>query len=317
MNGAASIRRETLEGADRIRPDASFGHHSRDIVISGLGAQVALPALSGFMKNSTTNIGLKAERAGDNTFWGPSIAMHLILNLPVRTSLNLALFRSQRLPNLTDLYWKEDVFATPNPGLLPERSTGYEIGVGIEPGSSWQSAFGVARFETWYDDIIVWRRWGGDKFKPVNLSAAKIDGWEMRASLRPFAGPVSISWNGSFIRPVNREGNTVYYSKYLTFRPVGSQRVDLVLGLGKLNLSVSGRHIGRRFMTEENTKSLAPVDILDISINYTFRLAGLELVPRIDVLNASDRPYEILERVPERPRELNAKIQITRLWEGT
>ena len=316
LNGATSIRHETLEGADRIRPDASFGHHSRDIITAGLGAQASLPALNGFLKNSSANIGLRAERAGANTFWGPSIAAHLSFSLPARPAFDLALFRSQRLPNLTDLYWKEDVFATPNPGLRPERSTGYEIGLGFNRNSSWLSAFGITRFETWYNDIIVWRRWGGDKFKPVNLSAAIISGWEIRASIRPFSGPIEISWNGNFIKPINREQNTVYYGKYLTFRPIGSQRIDLDLGLGEFKISVSGRHIGRRYMTEENTKSLASVDILDISIHSTFGMAGLEIVPELNVLNVSDRRYEILERVPEKPREINARIQITRLGEG-
>jgi outer membrane receptor protein involved in Fe transport len=315
LGSSVSIRQESLDGADFIRPDASFGHHSRGTITAGLGSQIAIPAIRRFSRSSSANFGIRAERVGDNTFWGPSIGSRLNFDIPGRPSLDLAFFRSQRLPGLTDLYWKEDVFATPNPELRPEKSAGYEIGFELQPIPRWQSSIRLGRFETRYDDIIVWRRWGGDKFKPINLSAATIDGWEASFAIRPFAGPLKATWSGSFLNPRNREENTVYFDKYLTFRPIGSQRAEIELKTGRVTASLSGRHIGKRYMTEENTKSLPSVDIFDISLEYSLGFRAFEAKLYIEILNVGDKEYSILERMPERPRELGARIEISRVWE--
>jgi len=312
MSGLASIRHETLDGVDHIRPSAGFGAHARDIFATGIGIQIAIPPLKSLIRNSSVTLGLKSESAGNTAFWGPSLTSRLNFDLPARPGIDLVLFRSQRLPNLTDLYWKEDVFATPNPDLKPEKSDGNEIGAEISPISSWQTNFRVSHFETRYENIIIWRKWGGDKFKPVNLSSAIVSGWEFSASFMPFAGPFTIAWSGNYPKPLNRESNTVYYGKYLTFRPIASQRAAVELKTVNIKTAISGRYIGRRYMTEENTKSLSPVEILDFSIQCKYALRGLEITPEFCISNITDKQYEILERNPEKPREFMLRLEVSK-----
>ncbi len=315
VNAIASLRREALDGVDFIRPQSNFGNHARDLATVGIGSEIKLSSIGRLARGNSVNLDIRAERSGARTFWGPSMAAHFRPSLPAGPAIDFAIFRSQRLPGLTDLYWKEDIFAAPNPELRRERSTGYEIGIEISLVRSWQTSARITRFATWYDDIIVWRRWGGDKFKPTNLSAALIDGWEASSSMRPFAGPIFIYWSGSFLRPQNREENTLYFGKYLTYRPIGSQRVSLDLKLGGWGASVFGRHIGRRYMTEENTKALPPVNIFDMTAEYSVRFKAFNAKASLEINNLGDRHYEILERIPEMPREIRARIEITRIWE--
>jgi outer membrane cobalamin receptor len=242
------------------------------------------------------------------------LSYRVALSLPSTPSFGIALFRSQRLPNLTDIYWKEDIFATPNPDIKPETSIGYNLGFDARLDGAWGSNVRLSRFETLYDDLIIWRKWAGDKFKPVNLSKAKISGWELTIGALPFDGPFSLSWNGSFVRPANLEEQNVSHGKYLTFRPIGTQKAEIGLEAASLRAAVAVRQIGRRYMTEENTKSLPPVIIADMFMEYSFHLRICDIKTSFAIINLADKQYEILERNPEKPREFKIGMEISRIW---
>jgi iron complex outermembrane receptor protein len=313
LNSIFSFRYEALDGADNIRPGASFGRHSRNTLIAGVGLQSEIPIPFRLFRSSNINCGLRAENIDGSTFWGPSFTYRVNFDLPADPGFDISSFRSRRPPNLTDIYWKEDIFAAPNPDIRSEKSSGYAVGADWRLTKGQLLNFRITNFVTSYDDLIIWRQWGGDKFKPVNLSSAVISGWEMSLSSRPFSGPLIINWAGSIMEPLNTEKNTVYYHKYLTFRPLQSHRVTAEYELGALKIKISGRHIGRRFITEENTKHLPPVDPFDISTAYDLILRSLTISVSFNVLNAGDVQYELLERIPEKPREYRLKLQLSKL----
>ncbi len=171
----------------------------------------------------------------------------------------------------------------------------------------------VSRYDNIYSDIIIWRKWAGDKYTPVNLSKAEIDGWEMSFSYRPLAGPISLFGNASLNRPLNKEESPVHHNKYLTFRPIGTQNGGAEFDNWNIDLKLSGRHLGRRYTTEENTKSLPPVDLSDLHLGYHFDIKSITIRTGLSILNLGDKKYEILDRQPERPREYRISLEIFRV----
>ena len=203
------------------------------------------------------------------------------------------------------------MFATPNPDLKAERSTSFEAGIDFGFSGTVSTDFRASHFKNDYEDLIVWRKWAGDKFKPVNLSRAEISGWNISMESRPFRGPIKLRWSAGFVKPLNKEPELSHYDKFLTFRPIGVQNAAVEFELKSLTMTVSGRHYGRRYTTEENTKSLSPVDLVDLELAWKTDYRALEFRFTGAVNNIGDIQYEILDRQPEKPREYRASIEIS------
>ena len=306
------LRYESLNGADLIRPSYSFGKQSRMANTLAAGAVIHLPRVINLNKESSFTMGIKKDGGDNGDFWAPSGSLRVNFNLPFNPGVDASAFRSRRLPDLTDLFWKEDVFATPNANLKPEKSIGYDIGFDLHVETKGDYKIRASRYATDYDDIIIWRRWSGDKFRPVNLSKASISGWDLSLDANPFLGPLTFFWNASFIGPLNKEPEPTHNNKYLTFRPIGTQSAGLEFKYQSLDLKLIGRHIGRRYVTEENTKSLNPADLMDFNVEYKLRFWSLFLTPSLSILNISNIQYQILDGQPEKPREYRVKIDLSK-----
>jgi len=306
----ADLRYESLDGQDHLRPDASFGLHSRTTNSVQGGITYGLPRFRKIKNNSAVSLGYRREGGDGGDFDAPSITFRNGFDIFANPGFDISFSRSRRLPDMTDLFWKEDVFAAPNPDLKPEVSHGYEIGGDLEFEGELQTKLRAARYSRDYDDLIIWRRWAGDKFKPVNLSGAEISGWEFSFESSPFSGPLTIFWNGSFNRPVNKESEISHYNKYLTFRPIGTQTAGVQFALKGFELRLTDRHIGKRYQTEENTKSLPPVDLVDLRLGYSKPVGRIVISTGIEVLNIGDKEYQILDRQPERPGEFRLNLKL-------
>ena len=310
-DGYYSVRYESLNGDDLIRPSSSFGFHSRTINAISLGMSYRF-LMDGFTINeSAATIGVREEWGVGGDFLSPSLSLRVNSGLPFRPGLDLSYSRSRRLPDLTDLYWKEDVFATPNPDLNPEKSESFQIGVDLKSDYAGSTDLRVTRYLNRYKDLVIWRKWAGDKFKPVNLSRAEIDGWEMTVESVPLSGPLRIFWSASLINPLNKEEEASHHDKFLTFRPIGTQSYSIEFRHNRFELRLKGRHIGRRYTTEENTKSLPAVDLVDLKCRLKLNISRVRSLIDIGVANIGDIKYEILDRQPEKPREYNIKITLS------
>ena len=310
LDGYLAIRYESLDGNDLIRPAASFGFHSRTVNALAFAASYSFQDIGSIGESSAVTFGLRKEGGDHGDFWAPSVTSRINLDLPARPGFDFSYSRARRLPDLTDLYWKEDVFATPNADLQPEKSISYQIGLDFQTDIYGRVDLRISRYLTDFDNLIIWRRWAGDKFKPLNLSRAEINGWDVSLEANPFDGPVLLYWVAAIIKPLNKESEISHHDKFLTFRPIGTQNAGIEFDFRNLKLKLAGRHIGRRYTTEENTKSLPPVDLVDLEINYKLRLSSFETAMGFELTNIGDIQYEILDRQPERPGEYKIKMEI-------
>jgi outer membrane cobalamin receptor len=312
LDFSLSYRHESLNGKDIIRPVSSFGQHSRNITNAGIGTVINLPVIESIYKTAILNVGVRRDGGSGNQFWGPSASLRINLKIPASPGLDFSAYRTRRLPDLTDLFWKEDLFATPNPDLKPEISDGFEVGIDIQSDKQGLSKVRTTYFITDYNDLIIWRKWGGDKYKPLNLSKAEISGIEISLNLIPFSGPFTLYWNASFIKPLNKEKEPAHFNKYLTFRPVSSQNTGIEFKYSCAELNISGHHIGRRFTTEENTKSLPSADIVDTDLSLAIKYNSIAAKLSLQISNLTNKQYEIIDRQPERPREYIFSLEISK-----
>jgi len=307
---SGELRYESLDGEDHIRPEMSFGFHSRLINSIQGGFVYRLPYLEKINNLTIISPGFRREGGFGGDFNTPSITLRSVFDIFANPGFDISYSRSRRLPDMTDLFWKEDVFAEPNPDLKSEVSEGYEIGFDIDVESAVQAKLRVARHSREYDNLIIWRRWAGNKFKPVNLSKAEISGWELSFESAPLSGPVTVFWSVSFAKPLNKENEINHYDKFLTFRPIGTRTAGIQFRKYGIDIKLTGRHLGKRYQTEENTKSLPPVDLLDLKLGYTRAFRKVGISAGIDILNMGDAQYEVLDRQPERPREYRVNMEI-------
>jgi hypothetical protein len=77
-------------------------------------------------------------------------------------------------------------------------------------------------------------------------------------------------------------------------------------------LEFTARHLGRRYTTEENTKSLPPVELIDLNLGHVLNIKSINLKFGFSILNLGDARYEILDRQPERPREFKFELALSR-----
>ncbi|MEE9553554.1 MAG: TonB-dependent receptor [candidate division Zixibacteria bacterium] len=311
LNGYYSIRYESLDGNDLIRPSSSFGFHSRTINALSLGMGYRFSILNRVIEHSVVTIGLREEWGDEGDFLSPSVSLRMNTNFPLNPGFDISFSKGRRLPDLTDLYWKEDVFATPNPELNPEESESFQAGADLKSDYAGTTELRLTSFFNRYRDLIIWRKWAGDKFKPVNLSKAEIDGWEMTFESIPFSGPLRLFWAASFIRPLNKEEEASHRDKYLTFRPIGTQTMSIEFRQKRFELKLRGRHIGACYTTEENTKSRPAVDLLDLEVKIKLDVRRVRSSLGFGVVNIGDIQYEILDRQPEKPREYRVKITLS------
>ena len=311
LNTFFSTRYESLRGDDLIRHDLSFGFRSRQLnaLASGIDYRFTVPYLKS--EKSAVTLGVRDEWGEGGNVLLPSASLRINADLLFDTGIDFSWSEGRRLPDLTDLYWKEDVFATPNPDLKMEKSENYQAGIDLKSRKAGLANLRISRFLNRYDDLIIWRKWAGDKFKPVNLSKADIDGWEFSIEYIPLAGPARFYWAGSYIRPLNKEDEQAHHDKYLTFRPIGSQTAIIEFNYKRFDFLLKGKHIGKRYTTEENTKSLPAVDLFDCEARIRFNIPRVKSSLELGISNIGNIQYEILDRQPEKPREYRAKLTIS------
>ncbi len=277
-----------------------------------MGATFRLPEILNDRIQNIVIMGFRKDGGNEGDFWAPSGTFRSNLKLPFNPGFDFSIYRTRRLPDLTDLYWKEDVFAASNPDLKPETSTGFEIRFDCSFDVKGQFKFKGSKFQNSFDNIIVWRKWSGDKFKPVNISKSEISGWDFSAEYKSAFIPMTISWNADIIKPLNKEPEIVHHNKYLTFRPIGTQSSGIEYDNNRLKLKLTGHHIGRRYTTEENTKSLPAVFTIDFLSEYRINLKSLAIFMGFTIKNLTDKQYEIIDNQPERPREYIIHLGLSR-----
>ena len=140
-------------------------------------------------------------------------------------------------PTIAQLYWPENPYSKPNPGLLPENSISYEA------GADYASAPVKAGVVSYFRDVknLIANDYSGGKGMPVNINSAYIFGVEASADYT-FAEIAGIGMNYAFLHGIDR-GTNGRLAEMPEHKITGRVFVKV---LEKLSLSASCEYTGDR-----------------------------------------------------------------------
>ncbi|MBM3314369.1 TonB-dependent receptor [candidate division WOR-3 bacterium] len=249
----------------------------------------------------------------------------LSCRLPGDMDVSAGLSRSFRAPTFNELHWPVSQFIAGNPGLRPERSLGFDAGIG---GSRTLQSRGFFRlvpthrygwrvggFYTYLTDLIQWQPGAGDTWRPVNVDTATTAGAE--AALDVNWTHFGLNGNGQYLLARAR-GRDLPYRPRLSGR--ASVWVALVrvgrgfMGMPILNelarLALTARGSSARFADPANADTLPGYLLFDAEASASPRVRNVNVTVRAGCRNVLDRRYQSIKDYPVPGRTLYAEVEV-------
>lgn len=192
LTGGIEILQEDINSSDNINNANSIGKHGR--TRKGIFFQNE----TSLAEKAILTIGLRYDSIASEERFSPKASV--LIKLPWQTNLSLSAGQGFRVPEMNALYWPDTDWAVGNPDLKSEKSTEYEINV--------QKFFGntghikVVGFEKRATDLIQWQEISPFKWSPVNVSKARIRGFETEGRLHLDVFDLGLSY--TFMDPEDR-----------------------------------------------------------------------------------------------------------------
>lgn len=220
-----------------------------------------------------------------------------------------------RLPTFNDLYYAE----VGNSELSPEKTTQYNIGItyGKEIGSC---AHVSATIDAYYNkvedkimaiptkNIFIWSM--------TNLGEVDIKGIDATATvtLEPWKDiRLNLSGNYTYQRALDVTDPTdKTYRQQIAYTPRVSGSGQVGIETPWINLSYSFVHSGKRYVLGQNLPENRLEKYTDHSIaaNRDIKIGNVKTNLRVEVLNLSDKNYEIVRNFPMPGRSVRATIKV-------
>lgn len=256
--------------------------------------------------------------------WSPQIGVlfHAPLTMPVAfrdasVRLRAMASRNFRVPTFNELYYAGGG-GIGNPDLRPERSTGYEAGVGWSGRWLGTHHIDVTGFVTAMTDRIIWVSAPGGNVTPRNLRrvdsrgvevAYRWDAGEFRFDAR-YARQRSLKMSEDYpgdpythVPVMYVPGETAGLQGAWTYAP-GSGAVDA--------LDVSGGYsfVGHRFTAEDGKGFLPAYHLLraGIGVKMTWRPVSMRVQLAVD--NVLGTSYEVMAGYPMPPRSYRVSCEV-------
>jgi outer membrane cobalamin receptor len=192
LTGGIEIIEEKINSSDNINDANSIGKHGRT------RKGIFLQNETSLAEKAILTIGLRYDSIASEERFSPKASV--LIKLPWQTNLSLSAGQGFRVPEMNALYWPDTDWAVGNPDLKPEKSTEYEINM--------QKFFGntghikVVGFEKRSTDLIQWQEISPFKWSPVNVSKARIRGFETEGKLHFDVLDLGLSY--TFMDPEDR-----------------------------------------------------------------------------------------------------------------
>lgn len=219
--------------------------------------------------------------------------------------------RNYRIPNLNDLYWKEDGYARGNPDLVAEHGWSGDVGVKYAMDSNGiQMETNATYFASRTNDIIVWLPEGGGKWMPHNKKTGETSGVETGIKLKTEVGTSQIGGRLSYTR-VHSTLSTrdEYDGRQMIYTPEDKVNAAVNFSRDALYTAVSGRYTGERYYDQQST--LDAYTIFNASFGYRLNLKGVDADISIRIYNLTDTDYQVVAWYAMPPRNYRINLNIT------
>lgn len=218
------------------------------------------------------------QQFGNKTTGSFAVGYRLNNGIRVSTSYGTAF----KAPTFNDLYYPEGQYSLGNPNIKPESSKNLEFGIqGTLKTGSWE----VNLFQNKVDNLIAWAPRADGKWTPSNTDKALIKGIE--ASHKTVLKNWNINTSLALLSAKNDQGDNK--GKYLRYRPKQTLNLDINRQFGRFNLGTTIHAESARFITQDNSKSLAGFATVDLRTEYAI---GKSWSVGMKIANLLDKKYE-------------------------
>ncbi|MBZ0267461.1 TonB-dependent receptor, partial [bacterium] len=225
---------------------------------------------------------------GFDPAWSPRIGF-LATAIPGRLTVRGSAGLSHRTPSFDELFWPPRASAAGNPDLAPERGRDLDAGLALDR-LPLGGHVAVDAFRRDVDDLIQWIPGAGGVWRPHNVGAARIVGWEASAGCAVSlggAGRLRVDASATRLRSEDRSGEPNVDGRELVYRPpwVADVTTAWEEPTGG-ELSGELRVVDAVYVTRANTKSLPGYATVDVRYR---RPLGRGLALDAALTNATDR----------------------------
>ncbi|MFC3609376.1 TonB-dependent vitamin B12 receptor [Stutzerimonas tarimensis] len=189
-----------------------------------------------------------------------------------------------RAPTFNDLYAPATAWTAGNPGVGPEESATYELGLkGREHWGGW----GINAFETQIDDLIVWAADATGFWMPSNVNSARIRGIEGTLQTRLLGWDMSTAL--TLLDPQDR--STENHGNLLARRAERTLNLDLDRAFGRYGVGATLFAASERYDSATNLDSTRMPGYAQVDLRGEYRIdEAWRLQARLS--NLFDREYE-------------------------
>ena len=207
------------------------------------------------------------------------------------------------LPSFYNLYWKGDSQTAGNADLLPEESSSKE---GYLKFSSFDQKCVFSYQDQNIKNMIIWAQDFNQKWKPMNVSAVKIQNLQAEISLK-----LTKFWgiNSNYIRTITEDRTrtengdpTSFYGKEMIYTPKYNFTIENQFKCKNFSMKFQYKKTGSQWSTRDqlSDKKLLPAyEIMNLSGNYSWKFGKMEIVFGVDLNNLQNNLYEIYKYIPQ------------------
>ena len=258
------------------------------------------------------NGGVRWEKFGSGQSVLPKVGLTFEHSSTFASGVTVSWGRSYRAPSFYSLFWLDDQTAQGNPNLRAEVSaewTGrgycdapFVRGLRFEANASSQDV----------ENLIYWKRTFDNRWKPFNLSRAKVRTLDLSLEQSVYGDHLRLSAgvNWTEARDATDDRNTG--GKYLTFRAPRSYRGSLMIKQHRLELTASYRWVSARPVLETNSKWLQDYQVADLRLSYSIHLRQVQIEPSVGANNLFNEDYRLVRFAPMPEREIFAALRLSR-----
>ncbi len=213
-------------------------------------------------------------------------------------SLKGSASRNYRIPTFNDLYWN-GAGGEGNPDLLPESSYNFELGIVLDRPSVFNFRSTAYRY-----DVDNWIQWRPDEFSswtPDNIKNVISKGIDSRLEVIAYESAelniksqLSHLWSVVTNKEVSSLGNQKEVGKQLTYTPIHSGSVVMIVDSKMINAVVAWNYVGKQFTEGENlsVRALDAYSTLNITLSKRIAIAKHNISFKGSLNNLLDEQYE-------------------------
>jgi outer membrane receptor for ferrienterochelin and colicins len=311
IRGGFHYLKEKMDQENILYPQSSIGKQERQ-ARSVFGA-ISLP----FNKNNILwqsaklNNAIRYEKYFDQPWqWYPTVGLNLVPSLFSTFTLSGSWYKSVRYPDFNSLFWKGDSRARGNPELLPERKTGWNIGLRFQSENPYYPQLNTVFYSEKLNDLIYWHRSFNGVWEPRNEDAAEKQGidFEMRQEL--IRDHISFQGGYSHINAINKTDEVNRYDNRIVFIPENVVNASLWLGIASFSGQLIYRFVDERetvFANSQGTQ-LGSYQIFDLALSCLTHFGKLNWEFGFAVKNITETSYQLLHGYPMPGREFQLSL---------